>query len=108
MALPGAGRSGGAPGGVGIGWRRWGPERVEALKLREALTRAFKCSQTNAQDFCWCSGSKSSELMGLEVKIERLPGLDEDEKPTYSVATRKDWEVRVVQTFGESLGVYSV
>ncbi len=32
--------------------------------------------------------------MGLEVKIERLPGLDEDEKlaELISVATRKDWE----------------
>ena len=47
----------------------------------------------------------------LEVRIERLPGLDEDEKlaELISVATRKDWEAfEVVDYWREPGGVYSI
>ncbi len=51
-----------------------------------------------------------AEVLGtdvkLEVKIERLPGLDEDVKlaELISVATRKDWEAFEVVDFLASLG----
>ena len=48
---------------------------------------------------------------GLEVKIERLPGLDEDEKlaEIISVATRNEWEgFEVVDFWREPGGVYSI
>ena len=43
---------------------------------------------------------------GLEIKIERLPGLDEDEKlaELISVATRKDWEAFEVVDFWREPG----
>ncbi len=54
------------------------------LKLIETLTRALDVQSVNPilkTSLCWCSAKikeKSSELIGLEVKIEE-PGNDEDE-----------------------------
>ncbi len=55
-----------------------------------------------------------SSLLGTdvkEVKIERLPGLDEDEKllNLFPGSNKKDWEAFEVVDFGKNLGgVYSV
>lgn len=86
------------------------------LKLREALTRAFLDVQsvnpmlkTSLVGVPWIEILESDGV--LEVKIERLPGLDEDEKlaELISVATRKDWEAfEVVDFWREPGGVYSV
>ncbi len=52
----------------------------ELLKLREALIRAFRraVSKSNAQDFVGVPWVEVLELMGLEVKIEKIPGLMKD------------------------------
>lgn len=104
-------------------WSRWGYYKRfgvlngwKLLKLREALTRAFLDVQsvnpmlkTSLVGVPWIEMLASDGV--LEVKIERLPGLDEDEKlaELISVATRKDWEAfEVVDFWREPGGVYSV
>lgn len=104
-------------------WSRWGYYKRfgvlngwKLLKLREALTRAFLDVQsvnpmlkTSLVGVPWIEILASDGV--LEVKIERLPGLDEDEKlaQLISVATRKDWEAfEVVDFWREPGGVYSV
>lgn len=104
-------------------WSRWSYYRRfgvlkawKLLKLREALTRAFLDVQsvnpmlkTSLVGVPWIEIQGTDEV--LEVKIERLPGLDEDEKlaELISVATRKDWEAfEVVDFWREPGGVYSV
>lgn len=104
-------------------WSRWGYFKRfgllkgwKMLKLREALTRAFLDVQsvnpmlkTSLVGVPWIEILASDGV--LEVKIERLPGLDEDEKLSelISVATRKDWEAfEVVDYWREPGGVYSV
>lgn len=104
-------------------WSRWGYYKQfgllkgwKMLKLREALTRAFLDVQsvnpmlkTSLVGVPWIEILASDGV--LEVKIERLPGLDEDEKlaELISVATRKDWEAfEVVDFWREPGGVYSV
>ena len=104
-------------------WSRWGYYKRfgvlngwKLLKLREALTRAFLDVQsvnpmlkTSHVGVPWIEILESDGV--LEVKIERLPGLDEDEKlaELISVATRKDWEAfEVVDFWREPGGVYSV
>ena len=104
-------------------WSRWGYYKRfgvlngwKLLKLREALTRAFLDVQSvNPMLKTSLVGVPWIELLasdgGLAVKIERLPGLDEDEKlaELISVATRKDWEAfEVVDFWREPGGVYSV
>ena len=104
-------------------WSRWGYYKRfgvlkgwKLLKLREALTRAFLDVQSvNPMLKTTLVGVPWIELLAsdgvLEVKIERLPGLDEDEKLSelISVATRKDWEAfEVVDFWREPGGVYSV
>lgn len=104
-------------------WSRWGYFKRfgllkgwKMLKLREALTRAFLDVQSvNPMLKTSLVGVPWIELLAsdgvLEVKIERLPGLDEDEKlaELISVATRKDWEAfEVVDFWREPGGVYSV
>lgn len=104
-------------------WSRWGYYKQfgvlkgwKLLKLREALTRAFLDVQSvNPMLKTSLVGVPWIEIQGtdgvLEVKIERLPGLDEDEKlaELISVATRKDWEAfEVVDFWREPGGVYSV
>ena len=104
-------------------WSRWGYYKqfgvLKAwmlLKLREALTRAFLDVQSvNPMLKTSLVGVPWIEIQGtdgvLQVKIERLPGLDEDEKlaELISVATRKDWEAfEVVDFWREPGGVYSV
>lgn len=104
-------------------WSRWGYYKRfgvlngwKLLKLREALTRAFLDVQSvNPMLKTSLVGVPWIELLAsdgvLEVKIERLPGLDEDEKlaELISVATRKDWEAfEVVDYWREPGGVYSV
>lgn len=104
-------------------WSRWGYYKRfgvlngwKLLKLREALTRAFLDVQSvNPMLKTSLVGVPWVEVLGtdgvLEVKIERLPGLDEDEKlaELISVATRKDWEAfEVVDFWREPGGVYSV
>lgn len=104
-------------------WSRWGYYKRfgvlngwKLLKLREALTRAFLDVQsvnpmlkTSLVGVPWIEILASDGV--LQVKIERLPGLDEDEKlaELISVATRKDWEAfEVVDFWREPGGVYSV
>ena len=104
-------------------WSRWGYYKRfgvlkgwKLLKLREALTRAFLDVQsvnpmlkTSLVGVPWIETVATDG--GLEVRIERLPGLDEDEKlaELISVATRKDWEAfEVVDYWREPGGVYSV
>lgn len=104
-------------------WSRWSYFKRfgllkgwKLLKLREALTRAFLDVQsvnpmlkTSLVGVPWIEIQGTDEV--LEVKIERLPGLDEDEKlaELISVATRKDWEAfEVVDYWREPGGVYSV
>lgn len=104
-------------------WSRWGYYKRfgvlngwKMLKLREALTRAFLDVQsvnpmlkTSLVGVPWIEILASDGV--LEVKIERLPGLDEDGKlaELISVATRKDWEAfEVVDFWREPGGVYSV
>lgn len=104
-------------------WSRWGYYKRfgvlngwKLLKLREALTCAFLDVQsvnpmlkTSLVGVPWIEILASDGV--LEVKIERLPGLDEDEKlaELISVATRKDWEAfEVVDFWREPGGVYSV
>lgn len=104
-------------------WSRWGYYKRfgvlkgwKLLKLREALTRAFLDVQsvnpmlkTSLVGVPWIETVATDG--GLEVRIERLPGLDEDEKlaELISVATRKDWEAfEVVDFWREPGGVYSV
>lgn len=104
-------------------WSRWSYFKRfgllkgwKLLKLREALTRAFLDVQsvnpmlkTSLVGVPWIEIQGTDEV--LEVKIERLPGLDEDEKlaELISVATRKDWEAfEVVDFWREPGGVYSV
>lgn len=104
-------------------WSRWGYYKRfgvlngwKLLKLREALTRAFLDVQSvNPMLKTSLVGVPWIELLAsdgvLEVKIERLPGLDEDERlaELISVATRKDWEAfEVVDFWREPGGVYSV
>ena len=104
-------------------WSRWSYYKRfgvlkawKLLKLREALTRAFLDVQSvNPMLKTSLVGVPWIEIQGtdgvLEVKIERLPGLDEDEKlaELISVATRKDWEAfEVVDFWREPGGVYSV
>ena len=104
-------------------WSRWGYYKRfgvlngwKLLKLREALTRAFLDVQSvNPMLKTSLVGVPWVEVLGtdggLAVKIERLPGLDEDEKlaELISVATRKDWEAfEVVDFWREPGGVYSV
>ena len=104
-------------------WSRWSYYKRfgvlkgwKLLKLREALTRAFLDVQSvNPMLKTSLVGVPWVEVLGtdggLEVKIERLPGLDEDEKlaELISVATRKDWEAfEVVDFWREPGGVYSV
>lgn len=104
-------------------WSRWGYFKRfgllkgwKMLKLREALTRAFLDVQSvNPMLKTSLVGVPWIEILasdgGLAVKIERLPGLDEDEKlaELISVATRKDWEAfEVVDFWREPGGVYSV
>ena len=104
-------------------WSRWSYYKRfgvlkgwKLLKLREALTRAFLDVQSvNPMLKTSLVGVPWVEVLGtdggLEVKIERLPGLDEDEKlaELISVATRKDWEAfEVVDYWREPGGVYSV
>lgn len=104
-------------------WSRWGYYKRfgvlngwKLLKLREALTRAFLDVQSvNPMLKTTLVGVPWIEILAsdgvLEVKIERLPGLDEDEKlaELISVATRKDWEAfEVVDFWREPGGVYSV
>ncbi len=63
-------------------YKRFGSER-EAPETPWSSDMCFLSVQSSKSmlktSACWCSlGSKSSELMGeLEIKIERLPGLDE-------------------------------
>lgn len=104
-------------------WSRWSYYKRfgllngwKLLKLREALTRAFLDVQsvnpmlkTSLVGVPWIEILASDGV--LQVKIERLPGLDEDEKlaELISVATRKDWEAfEVVDFWREPGGVYSV
>lgn len=104
-------------------WSRWGYYKRfgvlngwKLLKLREALTRAFLDVQsvnpmlkTSLVGVPWIEILASDGV--LTVKIERLPGLDEDGKlaELISVATRKDWEAfEVVDFWREPGGVYSV
>ena len=104
-------------------WSRWSYYKRfgvlkgwKLLKLREALTRAFLDVQsvnpmlkTSLVGVPWIETVATDG--GLEVRIERLPGLDEDEKlaELISVATRKDWEAfEVVDFWREPGGVYSV
>lgn len=104
-------------------WSRWGYykrfgvlEGWKLLKLREALTRAFLDVQSvNPMLKTSLVGVPWVEILGndgvLEVKIERLPGLDEDEKlaELISVATRKDWEAfEVVDFWREPGATYSI
>ena len=104
-------------------WSRWSYYKRfgvlkawKLLKLREALTRAFLDVQSvNPMLKTSLVGVPWIEILGtdggLEVKIERLPGLDEDEKlaELLSVATRKDWEAfEVVDYWREPGGVYSI
>ena len=104
-------------------WSRWGYYKRfgvlkgwKLLKLREALTSAFLDVQSvNPMLKTSLVGVPWIEIQGtdggLEVKIERLPGLDEDEKlaELISVATRKDWEAfEVVDYWREPGSVYSV
>ena len=104
-------------------WSRWGYYKQfgvlkawKLLKLREALTRAFLDVQSvNPMLKTSLVGVPWIEIQGtdgvLQVKIERLPGLDEDERlaELISVATRKDWEAfEVVDFWREPGGVYSV
>lgn len=104
-------------------WSRWGYYKRfgvlrgwKLLKLREALTRAFLDVQSvNPMLKTSLVGVPCIEIQGtdggLEVKIERLPGLDEDEKlaEILSVATRKEWEAfEVVDFWREPGGVYSI
>jgi hypothetical protein len=104
-------------------WSRWGYYKRfgvlkgwKLLKLREALTRAFLDVQSvNPMLKTSLVGVPWVEVLGtdggLQVKIERLPGLDEDEKlaELISVASRKDWEAfEVVDFWREPGGVYSV
>ena len=104
-------------------WSRWSYYKRfgvlkgwKLLKLREALTRAFLDVQSvNPMLKTSLVGVPWVEVLGtdggLEVKIERLPGLDEDERlaELISVATRKDWEAfEVVDFWREPGGVYSV
>lgn len=104
-------------------WSRWSYYKRfgllngwKLLKLREALTRAFLDVQSvNPMLKTTLVGVPWIEILAsdgvLEVKIERLPGLDEDEKlaELISVATRKDWEAfEVVDFWREPGGVYSV
>lgn len=104
-------------------WSRWGYYKRfgvlngwKLLKLREALTRAFLDVQSvNPMLKTSLVGVPWIEIKGadggLEVKIERLPGMDEDEKlaEIISVATRKDWEAfEVVDYWREPGGVYSI
>lgn len=104
-------------------WSRWGYFKRfgvlkgwKLLKLREALTRAFLDVQSvNPMLKTSLVGVPWIEIKGtdggLEVKIERLPGLDEDEKlaEILSVATRKEWEAfEVVDFWREPGGVYSI
>lgn len=104
-------------------WSRWGYYKRfgvlkgwKLLKLREALTRAFLDVQSvNPMLKTTLVGVPWIEIKGtdggLEVKIERLPGLDEDEKlaEILSVATRKEWEAfEVVDFWREPGGVYSI
>ncbi len=85
----------------------WSPERWKLQNPWSSDTCFLDAvSKSNAQDFLsWCLWVGPRNWWGLEVKIERLPGLDEDEKlvELISVATRKDWDFEVVD-FGESLG----
>ena len=99
-------------------WSRWGYYKRfgvlkgwKLLKLREALTRAFLDVQSvNPMLKTSLVGVPWIEIQGadggLEVKIERLPGLDEDEKlaEIISVATRKDWEAFEVVDFWREPG----
>lgn len=104
-------------------WSRWGYYKRfgvlkgwKLLKLREALTRAFLDVQsvnpmlkTSLVGVPWIEIQDTDG--GLEVKIERLPGLDGDEKlaEILSVATRKEWEAfEVVDFWREPGGVYSI
>ena len=104
-------------------WSRWSYYKRfgvlkawKLLKLREALTRAFLDVQsvnpmlkTSLVGVPWIEIQGTDEV--LEVKIERLPGLDEDGKlaELISVATRKDFEAfEVVDFWREPGGVYSV
>jgi len=104
-------------------WSRWGYYKRfgvlkgwKLLKLREALTRAFLDVQSvNPMLKTSLVGVPWIEIQGtdggLEVKIERLPGMDEDEKlaEIISVATRKEWEAfEVVDYWREPGGVYSI
>lgn len=104
-------------------WSRWGYYKQfgvlkawKLLKLREALTRAFLDVQSvNPMLKTSLVGVPWIEIQGtdgvLQVKIERLPGLDEDGKlaELISVATRKDFEAfEVVDFWREPGGVYSV
>jgi hypothetical protein len=104
-------------------WSRWSYYKKfgvlkgwKLLKLREALTRAFLDVQSvNPMLKTALVGVPWIEIQGtdggLEVKVERLPGLDEDEKlaELVSVATRKDWEAfEVVDFWREPGGVYSI
>ena len=104
-------------------WSRWGYYKRfgvlkgwKLLKLREALTRAFLDVQSvNPMLKTSLVGVPWIEILGtdggLEVKIERLPGMDEDEKlaELVSVATRKDWEAfEVVDFWREPGATYSI
>lgn len=104
-------------------WSRWGYYKKfgvfkgwKLLKLREALTRAFLDVQSvNPMLKTALVGVPWVEILGndgvLEVKIERLPGIDEDEKlaELISVATRKDWEAfEVVDFWREPGATYSI
>jgi ABC-type dipeptide/oligopeptide/nickel transport system ATPase subunit len=104
-------------------WSRWGYYKRfgvlkgwKLLKLREALTRAFLDVQsvnpmlkTSLVGVPWVEIQATDG--GLEVKIERLPGMDEDEKlaELVSVSTRKDWEAfEVVDFWREPGATYSI
>ena len=104
-------------------WSRWGYYKRfgvlkgwKLLKLREALTRAFLDVQsvnpmlkTSLVGVPWIEIQATDG--GLEVKIERLPGMDEDEKlaELVSVASRKDWEAfEVVDFWREPGATYSI
>ena len=102
-------------------WSRWGYYKQfgvlkawKLLKLREALTRAFLDVQSvNPMLKTSLVGVPWIEIQGtdgvLQVKLERLPGLDERLAELISVATRKDWEAfEVVDFWREPGGVYSV
>ncbi len=93
-------------------WSRWSCTSLWSEKRKDGsswnsvkLCCLFGRDQSNAPDCGW-HGLVSELMGGLEVKIERLPGLDEDEKLAefISVATRKDWSLWRWWTFGESLG----